>query len=615
MTRSRWRMRITVALVVVLSLAIVVVSYDLVANAGRIHRGVSVGGVAVGGKRQAEAAKVLDRGLSERASEPVVLSALGKSASVTATQVAASYDTTSLVQAAYSYGRTGHFLKDVGDRIRAAIVSASLPASPTADEERLTAVVGAFAREVDAAAKDASVVINGTQVDVKPSSKGRAVDLAEAKRLVLQAFTKSDRTVKAPVVTTTPAVSDSAAQKAAEDARAMLSAEVEIAYDSDRWQFSPGAIAGWISFVRSDEASAATGAATAASATATDAEGTASGGTAVSLVAYVDPVKARKLILPTIGAVGRPSKDASFKVSGGQVNIVPSQDGVGPDVEALARELTIVLKDPERARSVALRTRRVPAKITTAKAQSMGIRERISRYTTTYSASNKPRVSNIHTLADAIDGTLIAPGGTFSFNDTVGPRTAAKGYQEAPAIVDGKLVPQLGGGICQVGTTLFNTVFESGLPVVERHNHSFYISHYPRGRDATVSWGGPDLKFKNDTAHWLLLVTGYSDSSLTIALYGTNPGYEVESVVGAWENERPYGTEETKDPTLPQGARVVEDGGVTGRSITVKRIVSRNGAVMRTDEFRSVYRPKVEVVRVGTKPRSKPATTTVSPRP
>ena len=76
---------------------------------------------------------------------------------------------------------------------------------------------------------------------------------------------------------------------------------------------------------------------------------------------------------------------------------------------------------------------------------------------------------------------------------------------EAPAIVQGRLVPQLGGGICQVGTTVFNTVFFSGLPVIERHNHSQYISHYPKGRDATVSWGGPDFKFKNDTKTWVLL--------------------------------------------------------------------------------------------------------------
>jgi vancomycin resistance protein YoaR len=241
----------------------------------------------------------------------------------------------------------------------------------------------------------------------------------------------------------------------------------------------------------------------------------------------------------------------------------------------------------------------------------MGVKERISTYTTTYEASNQPRVNNIHLLGDALDGTLVEPGGTFSFNAAAGERTAEKGYQEANAIVNGKLVPQLGGGVCQVGTTVFNAVFESGLPVVERRNHSFYISHYPKGRDATVSWGGPDLKFKNDTKHWVLVSVSYTSSSITVSLYGTDPGYDVAARVGEWSGVKPFPTEEVKDADLPKGSRVVEDSGVSGRSITVKRIVTKDGKVVRTDSFVSNYKPKVQVVRVGTKrSSSKPATQT-----
>ena len=373
-------------------------------------------------------------------------------------------------------------------------------------------------------------MIEGVSVTMRPSSDGqgdrprRGQEPAAARR-----SRSTDRTVEVPVATDAPDVSDEAAKAAAEEARQMLSAGVEIAYDKRQVGLHPDPdrqVDRVPAQATSPRHAAVASSAPTADETSPDEAPSEPG---VSLSAYVDPSKARKLILPKIGAVGRPAKDATFKVSGGSVSVIPSQDGVGPDMEALARELTQVLKDPESTRSVALRTRRVAPKITTAKAQTMGIKERISRYTTTFAASNRPRVSNIHTLADAIDGTLIAPGGTFSFNGTVGPRTAEKGYQEAPAIVDGKLVPQLGGGICQVGTTLFNTIFESGLPVVERHNHSFYISHYPKGRDATVSWGGPDFKFKNDTDHWVLLVTAYSDSSLTIALVRDRPGLQRRS--------------------------------------------------------------------------------------
>jgi vancomycin resistance protein YoaR len=216
---------------------------------------------------------------------------------------------------------------------------------------------------------------------------------------------------------------------------------------------------------------------------------------------------------------------------------------------------------------------------------------------------NAPRVNNIQTLASALDGTLIPPGGQFSFNGTVGPRTAEKGYQEGGTIVGGRLVPTLGGGICQVSTTLFNSVFLSGLQVDQRLNHSFYISHYPKGRDATVSWGGPDFKFTNDTSSWVLIATGYSNSSVTISLYGTDPGYRVEYETGPWTDVKPHDVKEIEDDTLEEGVRIVEDGGVDGRTIVVTRkVYDEAGELVREDSFRSRYNPKTEYVRVGTKP-------------
>jgi vancomycin resistance protein YoaR len=240
----------------------------------------------------------------------------------------------------------------------------------------------------------------------------------------------------------------------------------------------------------------------------------------------------------------------------------------------------------------------------------MGIVERISTYTTTYPAGAKDRVNNIHTLATALNDKLIPPGGTFDFNATVGERTAAKGYREAPAIVNGKLVPQLGGGICQIGTTFFNTVFFSGLPVVERKNHSFYISHYPKGRDCTVTWGGPNLRWTNDTSTWIVIKTAFTNSSVTISLYGTDPGYDVAYTTTDFMNIRPHPVVEVPDPTLLAPARVIEDGGVDGSKVIVVRTVSKGGVVVRTDTFVSLYKPKEETVRVGTKIKSVPTTST-----
>ncbi len=132
-----------------------------------------------------------------------------------------------------------------------------------------------------------------------------------------------------------------------------------------------------------------------------------------------------------------------------------------------------------------------------------------------------------------------------------------------------------------------------------------------------MSWGGPDFKFKNTTDDWVLVSVSYTDSSITIALYGTDPGYDVDSETSAWRNVKPYPTEEIKDPKMVVGSRVIEDPGVEGKTITVTRTVSKDGKEIRTDRFVSVYKPKVEVVRVGTKPKKKPPVdaTVAPPKP
>src|SRR4029453_1777855 len=115
------------------------------------------------------------------------------------------------------------------------------------------------------------------------------------------------------------------------------------------------------------------------------------------------------------------------------------------------------------------------------------------------------RIHNVQLVAHLVDDKLIAPGATFSFNDTTGERNAAKGFLEAPVIVNGELTTGLGGGVCQGSTTGFNAAFEAGLRIPSRTNHALYISHYPQGRDATVDYPSVDMKFVNDTQHWLLL--------------------------------------------------------------------------------------------------------------
>ena len=132
----------------------------------------------------------------------------------------------------------------------------------------------------------------------------------------------------------------------------------------------------------------------------------------------------------------------------------------------------------------------------------MGITGLVGGYETFYGGVPN-RIHNVQLVARLIDNHFIAPNEEFSFNGTTGDRNAAKGFLEAPVIINGELKTGLGGGVCQVSTTSFNAAYEAGLPITDRTNHALYISHYPQGRDATVNYPDTDLKFVNDTDHWL----------------------------------------------------------------------------------------------------------------
>jgi vancomycin resistance protein YoaR len=180
-------------------------------------------------------------------------------------------------------------------------------------------------------------------------------------------------------------------------------------------------------------------------------------------------------------------------------------------------------------------------------------------------------------------------------------------------IINGELQTGLGGGVCQVSTTVFNAAYEAGLPIVSRTNHALYISHYPQGRDATVNYPDVDLKFVNDTGHWLLLRTWVGSSSLTVALYGTPVHRRVVSEVAPLVVTGPVPTKNVPDPALYKGQKQVEETGSPPRKTSVHRIVySASGKVLYDTVFYSSYVGEPSVVDVGTKPRPQTTTTTTS---
>jgi len=576
----RWTV---VALVGLLSLAALVVVVDVAVSAGRIHPGVYVGDIPVGGMNVDEATTKIASEVATRAAQPVTIQADGLTWDVQASDVAFSMDATAHAQQAYEVGR-GDFRSTVLERLQSFVGGGTVVSiEPTCNAEAMDVVLATVSDGVATPAVDAGVVVKGTSVERTEPADGLDIDREQAQERLLAAFVSTSREVPLELVTVKPAINAERAEGAYQDALKMVSGPMTLYWEDKEWEVAADTIGEGLGF-RPTEAGD-------------------------TLEAYLISSEVSATVLPMVAQVGKPAKNASFKASEGKVSIVPSVDGLAADAEDLASKLMVALTGTGERRAE-LTMHRVEPDITTEDAKGMGIVERISTFTTTYSTSNKPRNNNIHVLADDLDGVLVAPGAVFDLNKTAGPSTAEKGYMPAGAIVDGQIESELGGGICQVATTMFNTVFFSGSPVVERHNHSLYISAYPTGRDAAISIGGPNLRFKNDTAHWILVATSYTASSVTISLYGTDPGYTVSYETGPWTNLKSPPVREIKDPKLPQGSRVIKEHGASGRTIVVTRTVTKGGTVVRTDSFKSVYKPVEQVVRVGTKPVSSTPTTT-----
>jgi vancomycin resistance protein YoaR len=258
-----------------------------------------------------------------------------------------------------------------------------------------------------------------------------------------------------------------------------------------------------------------------------------------------------------------------------------------------------------RGRSARLVVTSVPPQRTTAAARAMGIESVVGGYETFYGGVPN-RIHNVQLVAHLIDGTLVAPGATFSFNGATGERTAAKGFLEAPVIINGELQTGLGGGVCQVSTTVFNAAYEAGLPITARTNHALYISHYPLGRDATVDYPDVDLKFVNDTGHWLLLRTFVGSSSLVVDLFGTPTQRRVETETAPLRVVAPPPLIRKLDPTLRPGEVVVEDYGVPAQATSVRRrVYADDGRLLSDSTWYSNYVAEPKIVLVG--PKKPPA--------
>lgn len=530
-----------------------------------VPRGVHVAGTDLGGLSRAAAADRLDAALGARAAAPVRLVADGTQLVLPPRTAGLAVDVGATAVAAAAAGPV--------DRLRA-LVGARRDVDPvvSVDRPRLAAALAGVAGGFDRPAREGAVRFAGTTaVPVLPQT-GRTLQVPGATDAVLRAWPAATGAVQVPVAVQPVAVSAQAVRRALVDtARPAVAADVELRVGTRRLVVRRAELAAHLS-LRPDV-----------------------GG---RLVPVVDGARLLRSLGDRVQAVQVRPRDASFDVGSGRPVVVPAAAGRTVTAGALSSAVTGVLTRPAPRRAALAVVPQQP-ELTTAQARSLGIREQIGSFTTGHPCC-RGRVTNIQTIADLVDGEVVRPGQTYSLNGDVGPRDTARGFVPAPQILNGQFVDAVGGGVSQFATTMYNATFFAGMQDVEHRPHSYYISRYPQGREATVSTPAPDLRWRNDSPHGVLVTTSYTDTSITVTLWGTRRYDDVRSLSSGRTRVRDFGTEYVTRPDCTSSS------GAFGFDITITRVMETAGREVRRDSYRHRYQPEPRFI-CGPPPPGTPA--------
>ena len=404
------------------------------------------------------------------------------------------------------------------------------------DDAALAGTVAALEGENRVAPAEPTIEVGDAGLQVRAGVPGSGLDVDELRRELPDAAAATDgsETIVVDVDTgpVAPTFSDAQAQAVADEGNALSATPLTVTVGESTAAVSEPTLRSWMRAV--------------------PVEGT--------LSLTLDQATITDTLLTLFPDVGQEPADAGFDVVDGQPIVIPGQDGtVCCEADTVDRMLT-ALRDGTTQADVALVI--TPPEFTTDEANALGIIEEIGSPDefgpTTRHPAGQARVQNIHRIADIIRGVVIEPGTTFSVNGFVGPRTRENGFVAAPVIYDGEFQTDVGGGVSQFATTMFNAALYAGLDFGEYQSHSIRIDRYPVGHEATISYPHPDLEIVNNTPYGVLIWPTYTASSITVHLYSTR---YAETSLGS-PSSRPQGNctriTTSRTRTYPDG-RVEED--------------------------------------------------------
>lgn len=648
-----WAGRVVAVVVVALALFYVV---DGIANFGKVHSNVTVGDVEVSGLTQAEAAEAIDAEYSsvgEDATITLYASEEAMSSDEEPTEITFDYDTIdeftsdppdaqvftvttsdleayvdgeSLAEQAYSVGRGKDFFLG---RLGAVLFGKNIDLEVTTDDIYTEALEEMLTSALGVAMTNPGIAYDEEEGSLVTTigNDGYMVEEEQFLELLGEAIISGGNSLVVPMADVYMEIDDEAAEEALFIAQQATQEPVTLELDGLSWELDS---------------------VTLGELTTTFIDGK-------DLIPYIGYENLEEYV-PTLEGLSDECTEASdvlFEYNGTTLSYTEASTGMGPDYEGLAERMNSIVygsedlvyesgeldveeddstadssegssseesdeadsasdgssskEEEDYTESDAARVATIVLEVTEPEmtyedAVSLGLNaELICEYSTSYASASSGKSHNIELLSSILTNTVVAPGETFSLNDTAGECNEEKGFEEANAIVNGEYSSEIGGGICQVATTVFDAVFNAGYPIVERHNHSTYVSSYEDGLDAAIAYPYLDFKFKNDTDNYLMILLDCDGSTVTCSLWGVSPGYTTEYEMVSWEEGEEYEEITREDSEELEGTEYIKSYGSNGHIVVIERdTYDSNGDLIREDTFTSEYAAVDEVTIIGT---------------
>lgn len=568
-TRSAPPNRARTALLIVLGAVVLLAAVYAVAAffaSRQMPSEASVAGVDISGQSEEDAVATLERELAPRAEEEFRLQADGMEAAVVPADAGLAFDPQATIAGITDFTLDPRVVveKLFGDRVYDPAI--------VIDEDAFTPVARTVAEDFTVDPVDAELGFEDEEIVLSEGESGTVVTEDMIRTTVEEQWLRTADALAVPAEETEPDITTAEAQAAeTEIARPALSGDVVVSAaeedeegqpvgDASELVVSPEIIAGTLSFEPHES----------------------------ELRPVLDAEKLRTEVLDANPEVGSEAKDASFEIVDGKPRVVPGESGISVDETELAEAVLPALTADDRTASVALKE--AEPEFTTEEAEKAEVDEVISAFSTRYS-SEPNRDTNLRIASEKVSGTVVQPGEQFSLNEALGPRTAGNGYRPAGVISGGQMKEDYGGGVSQVSTTLFNAAYFAGFQLDEHQAHSRYISRYPEGRETTLDYSSIDLRFTNDSDTPVVLDMYLAGGEVHARVFGVKTVDVESSSSGRFAFTSPSTITESGPRCTPQSPR-------EGWSITISRTITDHdsGAVVKRDEFTTVYRPVNKVV-------------------